>query len=168
MPNPTPTATWQSLRMLALTLVAAPVVILVALWTVLGSQDHAFEPPLWALLAPVAAAAVAALLVSAIGYRTDPLDPALPADDLRSSAASRFQSLMLLRFTLAEAVVIVAVVLAFVVPQGGVAVLLTGVVLGEVLLWWHVVPNATHLQKVQAALDARGATVSLRDVLQAP
>lgn len=168
MPNPSSTATWQSLRILSLSLAAAPAFVLLALWMALGSQAHRFEPPLWALAAPLALTGVAVLLVSAIGYRTEALDPALPADEARTTAAARFQALTMLRFSLVDAVLIVSIVLAFVISQGGIAVILVGAVLTELLIWVHVVPNATQLQKVQAALGARGSAVSLREALQAP
>ncbi|MDO7867722.1 hypothetical protein [Nocardioides jiangxiensis] len=168
MPNPAPTATWQSLRMLSLTLAGAPVVILVALATILGPQERAFEPPLWALAAPLALAVVALALVSAVGYRTAAIDPTVPTEEARTTAAARFQSLTILRFTLVDAVFIVSIALAFVVDHGGLAVTVVGAALSEVLIWMHVVPNPAQLQKVQAALGARGAAVSLREALQAP
>jgi hypothetical protein len=163
---PAPTqVTWQSLRVLGYSLVAAPLVILVAMYSILGSEEHAFSPPLWALLAPIALAFGSATLVGAIGYRTEAMAPGTPREDLASLALPRFQSLMILRMAFTEVVAIISIALAFVVPQGGFAVILLGVVLAEALMWWHVVPSQSQVRRVQQSLEARGAQVPLWDIL---
>jgi hypothetical protein len=164
-PTPAP-ATWQSLRTLAYTLVGAPVLIVIAMYTILGSEADAFAPPLWALAVPVALGLGSATLVNAIGYRTPAIDPGTPPAEVAALAPPRFQSLMVMRFAFTEVVAIVAIVLAFVVPQGGFAVVLLGVVVAEVLMWWHVVPNQAQVSRVQRSLSARGAHVPLREILQ--
>jgi hypothetical protein len=159
-------ATWQSLRTLAYSLVGAPVLILIAMYTVLGGEPDAFAPPLWALAAPVALGVGAATLVNAVGYRTPAIPPGTPPDEVAALVPPRFQSLMIMRFAFTEVVAIVSIVLAFVVPQGGFAVVLIGVIVAEALMWWHVVPNQSQVTRVQQALSARGAHVPLQQILQ--
>ena len=165
---PTPTTpTWQSLRTLAYALVGAPVVILVALYSILGSEQNAFSPPLWALAIPVALAAAAAAVVNTFGYRAPGIDPVTPAAEAATAALTRYQSLMIGRFAFSESVAIIGIALAFVVPQGGFAVLLLAVVLAEILMWWHVVPNDAQIRRVQQSLESRGARIPLRELLRA-
>jgi hypothetical protein len=164
---PSPTApTWQSLRTLAYALVGAPVVILFAMYSILGSEENAFSPPLWALAIPVALGAAAATVVNTFGYRAPAIDPVTPAEEAATSALTRYQSLMIGRFAFSESVAIIGIALAFVVPQGGFAVLLLAVVIAEVLMWWHVVPNDGQVRRVQQSLEAQGARVPLRELLR--
>jgi hypothetical protein len=73
---------------------------------------------------------------------------------------------MIMRFALSEVVGIASLALAFIVPQGGFAVVLLGVVIAEGLMWWHVVPNRSQVMRVQQSLAARGAHVPLWELLQ--
>jgi hypothetical protein len=160
MTTPAPTApTWQSLRVLGLTLVSAPAVIVLALWFVLGSEDDAFAPPLWALAVPVVLLAGGAAVINTIGYQVSREAPGDPA--------ARFQALMMIRFVFAEAPFIASMALAFVVPQGGFAVVLLAAVGATVLLLWHVLPNDGQVQRLERAYASAGHPTDLRGALHA-
>lgn len=160
MTSPAPSApTWQSLRVLGLSLTSAPALILLAMWFVLGGQDDAFSPPLWALAAPVLLLAGGATMINAIGYQIGTGAPAEPV--------AKFQSLMLMRFAFAEAPFILSLLLAFVVPQGGFAVVAVGGVGAVILLLWHVLPNDGQVQRLERAYAAAGHPTDLRAALRA-
>lgn len=160
MTTPAPTTpTWQTLRVLGLTLTTAPVIILLAMWFVLGSEDDAFAPPLWALALPLVLLAGGATLINAVGYQVGSEAPADPA--------ARFQALMMIRFAFAEAPFILSLVLAFLIPQGGFAVVLLAAVGALVLLVWHVLPNDGQVQRLERAYAAAGRPTDLRGALHA-
>lgn len=163
-PAATPTPTWQSLQVLAMSLVGAPVVILVAIWFVLGSDDP-WSPPTAMLAVPVALALGAAAMIQAVGYRSEALPATTPPQEAGQIGARRFQSLMIVRFALCEVVTILPLALAFVVSEGGFSVLLLGVVLSEALMLTHVLPNDGQVEKVRRSLGAQGAVVPLREAL---
>lgn len=156
----------QSMRVLALTLCAAPVAILVAIYFVLGGEPEAFSPPPWALAVPLGLAVAAALAITVVGYRAAPVEPSTPAPEAAATGAQVFQQLMVLRFALAEAPMIISLAFAFLVPSGGFLVVALGVVCALVLLVWHVLPNDGQVDRVQSALESRGARVPLGDHLR--
>lgn len=164
-PTATPAPTWQSLQVLAMSLVGAPVVILVAIWFVLGSDDP-WSPPTVMLAVPVVLALGAAAMIQAVGYRTPALPATTPSQEAGETGARRFQSLMMIRFVLSELVTILPLALAFVVPHGGFSVLLIGVILSEALMLTHVLPNDTQVEKVRRSLASQGAVVPLREALR--
>lgn len=160
MTTPAPaTPTWQSLRLLGTTLVSAPVVILLALWFVLGGQDDAFAPPLWALAVPLVLLAGGTAVINTIGYQV--------TRETAGDPAARFQALMMLRFVFAEAPFIATLVLAFVIPQGGFAVVALGAVGAVLLMLWHVLPNDRQVQRLERAYAAAGQPTDLRAALHA-
>jgi hypothetical protein len=160
MTTPAPAApTWQSLRVLGMTLVSALPVIVLALWFVLGSEEDAFAPPLWALAVPLVLLAGGAAVINTIGYQVSREAPEDPA--------ARFQALMMMRFAFAEAPFIVSIVLAFAIPQGGFAVVALAAVGAIVLMLWHVVPNDGQVQRLERAYAAAGHPTDLRGALRA-
>ena len=93
----------QQHRVLAGSLAGGVLVLAVAMWFVLGSEDDALAAPPLALLVallvalPVIGVAVHVVL-DVIGYRPAPLDPALPADEAVREAMVRYQAGTVLRF----------------------------------------------------------------------
>lgn len=81
-------------RMLAGALMGALVVIGVALFFVLPSDE---APPVWVPLAQVLAGVGLHLALEAVGYRTPPLDPSLDDDAAAAQATTRYQAGMILR-----------------------------------------------------------------------
>jgi hypothetical protein len=155
----------QSATMLSLSLMGALVVIPVALWFVVGTEDEATHAPATVLLLAIPAAGVVVhVLLEAIGYRVPPIPPGTPEDDARDEAVARWQSSMVQRFALAESIAIVSVALCFVVPEGGYVLLLLGCATSLVLMAVHVFPWSRPVGKVADALERDGARSGLREV----
>lgn len=156
----------QSMRILAFALSSAPVYILIALWFVLGEEPDAWSPPLWALAVPLALGVGSAAMIGAVGYRAAALPVTTAPTEAGELGVKRYQSLMMLRFVLAELPMIVGLALGFVVEQGGFAVVATGCAVALTLMVWHVPPTATNIEKVRRSLAGQGAVVPLREALE--
>ena len=154
----------QQHRVLAGSLTGGVLVLAVAMWFVLGSTDGALAAPPVALLValPVAGAAVHVVL-DAIGYRPDPLDPALAAEEAVREAMVRYQSGTVLRFAVSEAVAIVAIAASFVVARGGYVLVLAGCAVTLALVAVHVRPWRRPVDRTASALERDGARSGLRE-----
>lgn len=153
-----------STRMLAATLMGALVFIGIALFFVLGTQDDGLAAP--SLLVPlvqVAAAVAVHVVLEAVGYRADPLDPSLPEDDAARKAREVWQTGMILRFALSEFIAIASIAAAFIVAEGGYVTYLFGAIVSLALMFLHVWPGARPVGKVAAALEERGQSSHLRE-----
>lgn len=154
----------QSTTMLSLSLMGALVIIPVAVWFVVGSQEGALDAPATVLLVGIPAAGVAVhVLLEAIGYRVRPIAPGTPEDDARAQAVTRWQASMMQRFALSEAIAIVSLALCFVVEQGGYVLLLLGCATSLALMAVHVFPWSRPVGKVAEALERDGARSGLRE-----
>jgi hypothetical protein len=155
----------QSTTMLSLSLMGALVIIPVALWFVVGTEEEATQAPATVLLIAIPAAGVVMhVLLEAIGYRVQPIPPGTSGDDARGQAVMRWQSSMIQRFALAESIAIVSIALCFVVPEGGYVLLLVGCVTSLVLMAVHVFPWSRPVGKVADALERDGVHSGLREV----
>ena len=143
---------------------AGLVLIGFALFFVLGTKD---TPPLWLVLAQLAAGAGVHVLLESIGYRARPLDPQLSDADAEQAAAAAWQSSMMLRFALSEAIAILSLVAAFVL-EGGIVAYAVGAVVSLALMAVHVWPWSRPVGKVADALEAAGRTTHLREAFGVP
>lgn len=150
------------LRVLTLTVVGGLVVIGVALAFVLPLDE---SPPSWFTVAALAAGVVLHLGLDAFGYRTTPLDPALPADRATAVAMERYRAGMILRSALCESIAVASVALAFVLPVGGFAVYGVGAGVSVALLGIHVWPGPRPVDRAATALEAHGTPSGLREAL---
>ncbi|MDT0215354.1 hypothetical protein Q9R29_15790 [Rothia sp. ARF10] len=163
--TPPPAAPFaQSVRILAGALMAGLVFIGIAMLFVLGTDD---TPPLWLVVAQLAAGVVVHLLLESVGYRVQPLDPDLSDADAETAARARWQSTMILRFALSEAIAIASLAAAFVV-EGGILAYAVGAVVSLALMAVHVWPSARPVRKVAAALEAAGRRTTLREEFGVP
>ena len=149
----------QSVRILSGSLMAALVFFGVALFFVLGTED---TPPLWVPVAQVAAGVAVHVLLERIGYRIPPLDTDLSDADAQQAARARWQTSMMLRFALSEAIALVSLAAAFVL-DGGVWTYLGGAVVSLALMAVHVWPGARPVGRVADALEASGRQSHLRE-----
>jgi hypothetical protein len=156
-----------SLRTTALSLFLAPFMIAVALFFVLGTEGMGHEP-LWALAAPLVLGAAAAGLVSLVGYRAPAIEPGTPAEEAARRGVAAFQTGLFLRFALCEVPMLVGLVLAFVVRDGGYLVALLGCAVTVVLVGLHVLPGDGPVRRTQESLERAGAQVPLRAALETP
>ena len=154
----------QSVRILSGSLMAALVFFGVALFFVLGSED---TPPLWVPVAQVAAGVAVHVLLETIGYRVPPLDTDLSDADAQQAARARWQTSMMLRFALSEAIALLSLAAAFVL-DGGVWTYLGGAVVSLALMAVHVWPGARPVGKVADALEASGRRSHLREEFGVP
>lgn len=165
-PTPGPVAPIASLRILAGSLCAAPAIILLAMYFVLGVEPDAFSPPVWAPVVPLALGVVLGATAVTVGFRAAPVHPSTPPQEAAATGAQTFQSLMILRFALCEAPMIVGLAVGFVVSEGGFLVVLVGCLVTLALLLALTLPSGWQVDRVQAALEADGARVPLDDHLQ--
>lgn len=161
---PTAAAFAQSVRTLSGALMAGLVVVGIALFFVLGTDD---TPPLWLVVAQLGAGVGAHVLLEAVGYRTRPLDPDL--DDAGAALAARaaWQTSMILRFALSEAIAIASLAAAFVL-EGGIMAYAVGAVVSLALMAVHVWPWARPVGKMADALEASGRRTGLREAFGVP
>ena len=149
------------LRFLMLVLAVAPVLILAITPVIVpvGADD----PAPW-LFAPLVAIALTALLV---GPRTPrPMAPEdVPAVAART-ALGLVRTALMVRFALAEAVILVGLPLAIVGQSP--LVFAAGFVVGYPLLLWLALPTRGGVERLRRTLEARGAESHLWAVLLAP
>lgn len=157
----------QSLKVLSTALMSSLVLVLVAVTFVL-TEDGTGAAPVWAFAVVVAVAAADSALIGIAGYRFRPVAPGTPEIDARRTSVAQVQTLTILRFALSEAVALVAVALAFVVEEGGIGLVVLGVLVAELMMFWHVWPSDRLITRTQEALESEGARSYLREALDAP
>ncbi|WP_353953551.1 hypothetical protein V6K52_09115 [Knoellia sp. S7-12] len=153
-----------SARILSGTLMGALVFMGMALFFVLGTEA---TPPLWVPLAQFGAGIVIHFVVEAIGYRPQPLDPSMSDPDAATAARTRWQSSMILRFALIEAVAIASLAAAFVI-DGGVWTYAVGALVSLLLMGVHVWPAGRSVGKTANALESQGQASFLREAFGLP
>ncbi|WP_141014992.1 hypothetical protein [Nocardioides sambongensis] len=154
-----------TLRMLASSMIGAVVLICFALWFVVGTGDDPFAvPETWALAVVVAEGAAAYLLVTVVGYNA----PAVPPGAARESWVARFQASMMVRLALGESTALIALALAFIVPDGGYLLLLVGAAMSLVTMGVHGYPWDYPVERYRARLERDGGTSYLREDLGLP
>lgn len=150
-------------RTLAVALSTAPVLVLVALLFVLPTTlDDA--PPLPVAAGLVGLVALGVVAAETLGFRTRPLSPSEHADQsaARSTALARYQSLMMVRFALVEAAVIVGIALSFVLDHAAWPAIVT-IVLGTPAMVLEVWPSRRNVARVATRLEADGVRSGLTD-----
>lgn len=157
--TPAPIAT---LRMLAGGLISGVVLFGIVLFVVLDSTAY---PPVWVAAGLGALTVVAHLAAETVGYRVPALSPAEPAEATRAAGRAAYQSSLLLRFALCEAVAIIAVAAAFAVEPATADTYLVGGTLSLALLLWHVWPSDRTIRRIEAGLDRDGARSDLHATL---
>jgi hypothetical protein len=153
----------QQTRVLAGALMGALVAIAAVMYVVLAATEDALAPPpLWLVAAQLVAGLAAHGLCESVGYRTQPLDPALDPEEARTVARARFQAGMVVRFAACEVVAIASLAAAFVVAEGGWLGYVTGAAVSLVLMAVHVWPWRRPVDRTRAALESDGAASGLR------
>lgn len=158
------TAPIASLRILAGALVMSPLWIGIALWFVLTNDPFSVHES-WPLAVVVAAGVASAGAILTLGYRTPAISASTPPAEAAATGLDAFRTGTTLRFALAEAPILVAVVLAFVVVEGGFLVYLVGAATGLALMATHVWPGDGVIARTQRSLERDGGRVPLREVL---
>ncbi|NKZ08399.1 hypothetical protein [Actinomadura latina] len=151
------------LRAMMLVLLAAPVLILAIMPLIV--QDGRADAPPW-IYAPLAAAALVALLAGPRAPR--PMQPG--AEQAAPAAAARaallmFRQAVLLRFALAEGVILLGLPLAMVGHSE--LVFVAGFAVGYPLLLWLALPTRGGVERMRRRLESQGAESHLWAVLLA-
>ena len=152
----TPPDEARQFRVLALTLMTAPVVILLAVSFAITPAEEAL--PGWVAAVVIAAVAAGWVVAQVVGYRVAPL---APGED-RTIAVARFRETMVLRFVMTEAPVILGLAAAFVLPYG-VWTYAAVVVVGLPSMFFHVWPSRRVVDKIATRLESGGVPSRLRE-----
>lgn len=148
------------MRAMMLVLLAAPVLILAIMPLIV--EDGRGDAPPWSY-APLAAAALVALLAGPRAPR--PMQPGAEPCAAARTALMMFRQAVLLRFALAEGVILLGLPLAMIGHSE--PVFLAGFVLGYPLLAWLAVPTRGGVERMRRRLESRGAESHLWAVLLA-
>jgi hypothetical protein len=128
--------------------------------------DDRFEaPPLWLLVAQVAAAFGVHLLVEAIGYRTAALHVETTEAEARALSSRAFTTSTIVRLSLCESIALGSIAAGFLVDSGGYVGILTGAAISLALLAVHAWPRAGAVDRLATALEREGARSYLREQL---
>lgn len=152
-------------RLMAGALMGGLFVIGAALAFVLPTDE---APPSWVTLCLLAAGVMVHLALDAFGYRTIALDPSLDDDSATATAMAAYQAGMTVRAAFAEAIAITAVLLAFVLPEGGFSIYAVGGGVSISLMSVHVWPWARPVGKAVDRLESRGKSSRLCEVFGLP
>ncbi|MGI8881847.1 MAG: hypothetical protein ACR2KJ_15345 [Jatrophihabitans sp.] len=151
-----------TLRTLALAFATTPIVIGIALvFVAKPANGESAKASVGIVAAEIVIAVLAELLLETMGYRIKPLDATMDAEKAASQAGVRFQASMILRFALAEVVVLISIALTFVVTPLTVLNYLVGAALGVALILIHVWPSSRVLTRCAAAMDRDGGRSQL-------
>ncbi|XVQ07780.1 hypothetical protein ACQP1W_35095 [Spirillospora sp. CA-255316] len=154
------------LRTMALVLVVAPLLILAISPLIVrgdGGDGGSGAVPLL-LCVPLV---LGALVAAAVGPRTPrPLPPGQGREQAAALALVQFRQAVLLRYALAEGVILLGLPLAIAAETE--MVFLVGFVLGYPLLLWLALPTAGMVERIRRRLEARGVQSHLWAALLAP
>ncbi|HEY5979602.1 MAG TPA: hypothetical protein VIT41_08200 [Microlunatus sp.] len=147
-------------------LLVAPLIIVVAMWFVLG--DTLTEPTPWPLvIAVVAIGLIGDVVLRTFGYRTVVLPHGLsPAETIAQSRLS-YQAALFRRMSVAELPLLIALALSF-ATYGGFYLVLFGAAVTLNLLVVHVWPSQRSVDRTAASLELDGADSRLREALDLP
>jgi hypothetical protein len=156
----------RTLRIMVGALLAAPLVIVVAMWFVLG--DTLTDPTPWPfVIAVVALGLVGELVLRTFGYRTVVLPRGLSAADTMARSRLSYQAALFRRMSVAELPLLIALALSF-VTYGGFYLVLFGAAMTLNLLVVHVWPSQRSVDRTAASLELGGADSRLREALGLP
>lgn len=148
----------RTFKVMAAALAVSPVLIVAAMVVTL---PVVLPDPWWPVAVPVVCGLLAHLLALAVGYRVQPVDPALPQDSQQRLGVQRFVAGSFTRFAVAEAPVLIGLALGFVAQPPSLVPALAGLVVSLALLALHHWPSLRNLTRVQTELDSAGARTRL-------
>ena len=156
----------RQLRIMVGALLAAPLLILVAMWFVLGHTLT--DPTPWPfVIAVVAVGLVGELVLRTYGYRTVVLPRGLSPEETIARSRLSYQAALFRRMSVAELPLLIALALSF-VTYGGFYLVLFGAAVTLNLLVVHVWPSQRSVDRTAASLELGGATSRLREALDLP
>ena len=164
-PAGTPAPQVASLRILAIGLCTAPLILVAVLALVLptGWDD---EPPIAVLLGLIALVGFSAVSTELVGFQTEPLDAsvATSANDAQRLALSRYQTSMFFRFALTEMPILLGLAASFALDYGLWPLIITAAV-GLPVMWFEVWPSRRNANKFASKLETGGIRSWLPEAL---
>lgn len=151
-------------RLLALSVSAAPVFMLVAVLFVVPADGTELSVPV--LLAVLAGVGAGFVLAETLGYRAEPLPPGLSEAEARRRSLVTFQSRQMIRLLFTEAPVIAAIALTFVLDEGPWP-MVVATAAGVPSMLFHLVPTRRGVDRLGLALESGGARSYLPEALEA-
>ena len=156
----------RQLRVMVGALLAAPVVIVVAMWFVLGHTLT--DPTPWPfVIAVVVLGLVGEVVLRTFGYRTVVLPRGLSSADTMARSRLSYQAALFRRMSVAELPMLIALALSF-VTYGGFYLVLFGAAVTLNLLVVHVWPSQRSVDRTAASRELDGADSHLREALGLP
>ncbi len=155
----------RAVRTLARTFLTLPLVLLVPVLLALPLDD-AREPPLALTLGVLALVGAGFAAAHVVGYRAPAIEPGTSAEQAGRESLQRFQTMLVLRFAMTEAPLLVALALSFALDHGPWPYLVA-VVPGALSLAFHTWPGRRTVGRTRAALESRGARSYLDEALAA-
>lgn len=152
-------------RTLAAALMAAIVVMGIAVGFAVAGSEQAGTPPAWSYVVVVALGAVVAAVIQLVGYRVPAVSPHVSRAQAHRAGMAAYQTSMILRFALAEAVALVALVLTLIERPRSVLTFVVGAAISLALAAVHVWPSERLISKVEQLLDRDGGRSELAAVL---
>ncbi|MFD0690397.1 hypothetical protein [Actinomadura fibrosa] len=151
------------IRAMMVVLCGAPVLICAIVPLIVENKDEGLAgAPAWIYL-PLAAAALLAVLAGPRAPR--PMEPGAPPAQAAATALVVYRQAVLLRFALAEGVILLGLPLAMVGHSE--LVFAVGFVLGYPLLVWLALPTRAGVERMRRRLEASGAESHLWPALLA-
>lgn len=156
----------RQLRIMVGALIAAPLVIVVAMWFVLGHTLT--DPTPWPfVIAVVAVGLVGELVLRTYGYRTVVLPRGLSREETIARSRLSYQAALFRRMSVAELPLLIALALSF-VTYGGFYLVLFGAAVTLNLLVVHVWPSRRSVDRTMVSLELGGASSRLPEALGLP
>jgi len=156
----------RQLRIMVGAFLGAPVLVLVAMWFVLG--DTLTDPTPWPfVIGLVVLTVVGDGVLRLIGYRTVVLPRGLSKADAMARSRLSYQAALFRRMTIAELPMLLSLGFAFLTP-GGFYLVLFGCALTLNLLVVHVWPTQRSIDRTIDSLELDGASSHLREALDLP
>lgn len=153
----------RQLRLMVAALLAAPVIVVVAMWFVLGHTLT--DPTPWPfVIAVVAVGLVGELVLRTYGYRTVILPRGLSRSEAIARSRLSYQAALFRRTSIAELPMLIALALAF-VTYGGFYLVLFGAAVTLNLLAVHVWPSERSVDRTMVSLELDGSPSHLREAL---
>lgn len=156
----------RQLRIMVGALLAAPVLVLVAMWFVLGATLT--DPTPWPfVIGLVVLTVIGDGVLRVFGYRTVMLPRGLSKADAMARSRLSYQAALFRRMTIAELPMLLSLALAFLTP-GGFYLVLFGCALTLNLLVVHVWPTQRSVDRTIDSLELDGTQSHLREALGLP
>ncbi|OUZ07972.1 hypothetical protein BHE97_14825 [Aeromicrobium sp. PE09-221] len=161
MTEPTPSGR-DALRTLLMSLLTAPVFILIAVFLIVGGiSDHEL-PPVLLTVGLLALVAAAVGLARFLGAQLPAIAIGTPRDEAMARALGAFRANVMVRYAVLEAPLLIGVVVSFLVDHGAWPLLIAGVpsiVAMFALLW----PSQASFERAERRLDRDGGRSYLRE-----